>query len=229
MFHSLPIDSFVCQTTHCPDFQQSGRQNVKFRKFYGPQKRRLLRCRTCDTEFSETRGTPYWGSKLAPAQIDNIIDHLTHGTCFSSTAALTDCHRTTAAQFTRLAGVHLQRFHDLHSFVGEKVEQAWDFTVVNPRSKFVIKGQVGARTADLTGVLLSEARDRLADPQNLVLFTDGYLPYQSLFPELFGSAWQPPRQGKRGRFPRRTYRISRRTAHVRIIKEYSGKRGLTWP
>ena len=57
-----------------------------------------------------------------------------------------------------------------------------------------------------------------------MLFTDGYLPYQTLFPELFGTPWQPPRQGKRGRFPRKAYRIPRGLAHVRIIKEYSGKR-----
>ena len=111
-----------------------------------------------------------------------------------------------------------------HAFVGVKAEQAWDFTVVDPKSKFVIEGQVGARTAELTKVLLVNARKRSANPQRLVLFTDGYLPYQTLFPELLGTPWQPPRQGKRGRFPRKAYRIPRGLAHVRIIKEYSEKR-----
>lgn len=92
----------------------------------------------------------------------------------------------------RRADVHLQQFHDLHvsdlevtsmqaderhSFVVEKAEQAWDFTVIDPKSKFVIEGQVGARTAELTKVLLGRAKARLAASQNLVLFTDGYLPY----------------------------------------------------
>lgn len=239
MFSSLPLDSFVCQTPYCPDFHQSGRDNIRLRRFYGPEQRRLLRCRTCGTNFSETKGTPYWGSKLPPERVDSIVDHLTHGNCFSSTAELTGCHRTTAARIMRQAGVHLQQFHDQqardlkvtslqaderHSFVGEKAEQAWDFTVVDPKSKFVVEGQVGARTTELTRVLLVGARARLAAPQNLVLFTDGYLPYQSLFPELFGSPWQPPRQGKCGRFPQKAYRIPRSLAHVRIIKEYSGKR-----
>ncbi len=229
----------MCQTPHCPDFHQSGRDNVRLKKLYGPEQRRLLRCRTCGTNFSETKGTPYWGSKLSPARVDSIVDHLTHGNCFSSTASLTGCHRTTVARIMRQAGVHLQQFHnqhardlkvtsmqadERHSFVGEKAEQAWDFTVVDPRSKFVIEGQVGTRTTELTKILLIGAKERLAAPQNLVLFTDGYLPYQSLFPELFGTAWQPPRQGKRGRFPQQAYRIPRRLAHVRIIKEYSGKR-----
>lgn len=111
-----------------------------------------------------------------------------------------------------------------HGFVGEKAEQAWDFTVVDPKSKFVIEGQVGARTPELTKVLLVNARERLANPQHLVLFTDGYLPYQTLFPEVFGTSWQPPRKGKRGRFPRKAYRIPRDLAHIRIIKEYGGKR-----
>lgn len=238
MLFSLSLDSFVCQTPHCPDFHQPGRQNIHLRKFYGPEKRRLLRCRTCGAEFSETKGTPYWGSKLPPEQVDRVVDHITHGNCFSSTAALTGCHRTTVARIVCRAGVHLEQFHDQHArdlevtsmqaderhaFVGEKAEQAWDFTVVDPKSKFVIEGQVGARTAELTKVLLVNARERLANPQRLVLFTDGYLPYQTLFPELFGTPWQPPRQGKRGRFPRKAYRIPRGLAHVRIIKEYSGK------
>ncbi len=139
----------------------------------------------------------------------------------------------------RQAGVHLQQFHDQHardlkvtsmqaderhSFFGKKAEQAWDFTVVDPKSNFVIEGQVGARTAELTRVLLGSAKERLAAPQSLVLSTDGYLPYQSLFSELFGSVWQPPRRGKRGRFPKKAYRIPRSLAHVRIIKEYSGRR-----
>ena len=111
-----------------------------------------------------------------------------------------------------------------HGFVGEKAEQAWDFTVVDPKSKFVIEGQVGARTAELTKVLLVNARERLANPQHLVLFTDGYLPYQTLFPEVFWTSWQPPRKGKRPRFPRKAYRIPRDLAHIRIIKEYGGKR-----
>ena len=164
---------------------------------------------------------------------------MTHGTCFSSTATLTGCHRTTVARIVCRTGVHLEQFHDLHDrdlkvtimeaderhgFVGDKTEQAWDFTVVDPKSKFVIEGQVGARTTELTKVLLLNARERLADPQHLVLFTDSYLPYQTLFPELFGTPWRPARQGKRGRFPREVYRIPRGLAHVRIIKEYSGKR-----
>ena len=73
-----------------------------------------------------------------------------------------------------------------------------------------------------------------------MLFTDGFLPYQTLFPEpyqtlfpepyqtlfpeVFGRPYRPARQGSRGRFPKTAYRIPRSAAHVRIIKEYSGKR-----
>jgi IS1 family transposase len=72
--------------------------------------------------------------------------------------------------------------------------------------------------------LLVQTRERLADPHGLVLFTDGFLSYQTLFPEVFGRPYRPARQGTRGRFPKTAYRVPRSSAHVRIIKEYSGKR-----
>jgi hypothetical protein len=42
----------------------------------------------------------------------------------------------------------------------------------------------------------------------------GEASYASLFPEIFGIAYQPSRQGCRGRLPKRRYRIPRTLAHV---------------
>jgi hypothetical protein len=51
----------------------------------------------------------------------------------------------------------------------------------------------------------------------LVLLTDGDASYATLFPEIFGYAYRPARQGDRGRFPRTL-------AHVQIIKHREGSR-----
>ena len=59
---------------------------------------------------------------------------------------------------------------------------------------------------------------RLANRQQLVLFTDGEASYASLFPEIFGEAYHPSRKGNCGRFPDRCYRIPRTLAHVPIVK-----------
>jgi hypothetical protein len=65
---------------------------------------------------------------------------------------------------------------------------------------------------------------RLAHRHRLVLFTDGEASYASLFPEIFGQAYRPSRQGNRGRFPEVRYRIPRTLAHVQIVKRREGQR-----
>ncbi len=48
--------------------------------------------------------------------------------------------------------------------------------------------------------------------------------YASLFPELFGVAYQHSRNGDRGRFPKVRYRIPRTLAYVQIVKRREGQR-----
>ena len=88
----------------------------------------------------------------------------------------------------------------------------------------MVQNALGTRTTDLAVRLLFGARARLHDPHGVVLFTDGWLPYESLFPAVFGRSFQPKRHGMRGRFPKLQYRIPRTSRHVRIIKSYQGKR-----
>ena len=239
MFTELPLDRFVCQNLTCPAVHQARQGNIKLRKRYGAQQRRLLRCTVCSTEFSELKGTPYWNARCSQDTVDDIVHHVSLGNCFVTTGELVGCHRTTVARIVRVAGQHAQQFHDLNArdlqvtsiqaderygFVGSKKQPAWDATVVDPQSKFLIQGEVGERTAILTQTLLVQAKARIADPHGLVLFTDGFLSYQTLFVEVFGKPYRPARQGKRGRFPNVAYRIPRTAAHVRIVKEYAGKR-----
>lgn len=111
-----------------------------------------------------------------------------------------------------------------HGFVGRKDQACWEATIIDPKSKFIVQNALGARTSDLGARLLWGARERLQNPHDLVLFTDGWLPYARLFPQVFGVPYQPKRAGNRGRFPKLKYRIPRTAGHVRIIKSYEGKR-----
>ncbi len=72
--------------------------------------------------------------------------------------------------------------------------------------------------------LLEDTVQRLANRQRLVLLTDGEASYASLFPEIFGQAYRPTRQGSRGRFPEVRYRIPRTLAYVQIVKHREGQR-----
>jgi hypothetical protein len=64
----------------------------------------------------------------------------------------------------------------------------------------------------------------LANRHEVVLLTDGDASYAALFPEIFGVAYRPARQGDRERFPGVRYRIPRTLAHVQIIKHREGSR-----
>ncbi|WP_407572867.1 IS1 transposase [Deinococcus altitudinis] len=235
------LDRFRCLNPACPDVDQLGLGNIRHRKWYETRsgRRRLLRCATCGQEFSELKGTALWNVKLPHEQVGNIVEHVTRGNSFKETAELTHTHRTTVSRLTRVTGEHAARVHDhlaqdlqvtsleadeRHGFVGRKDQPCWEATVIDPRCKFIVQNALGARTTDLAVRLLFGARARLHDPYGIVLFTDGWLPYESLFPTVFGRPYQPERQGSRGRLPRLRYRIPRTSGHVRIIKTYQGKR-----
>ena len=238
---SPSLDRFYCLNPACPAAGQPGVGNIRLRKWYetrsGP--RRLLRCATCGREFSELKGTALWNLKLPHEQVESIVEHVTRGNSFKETSELTHTHRATVSRLASVAGEHATRVHDhyaqdlhvtsleadeRHGFVGRKDQPCWEATVIDPRSKFIVQNALGTRTTDLAVRLLFGARSRLHDPHGIVLFTDGWLPYESLFPTVFGRPYQPQRQGSRGRLPRLQYRIPRTSGHVRIIKSYQGKR-----
>ena len=50
------LSAFCCHNPDCPDYGQRGRGNLTVPMRYGPQQRRLLRCRTCKARFSERKG-----------------------------------------------------------------------------------------------------------------------------------------------------------------------------
>jgi IS1 family transposase len=238
---SSTLDGFRCLNLACSAYGQLGVGNIRLRKWYDTRsgRRRLLRCATCGREFSELKGTALWNTKLPHDQVESIVEHVTRGNSFKETSELTHTHRTTVSRVVCIAGEHAQRVHDQyaqdlhlssleaderHGFVGRKDQPCWEATVIDPKSKFIVQNALGTRTTDLAVRLLFGARARLHDPHGVVLFTDGWLPYESLFPAVFGRPYQPKRQGSRGRLPRLQYRIPRTSGHVRIIKTYQGKR-----
>ncbi|WP_052326734.1 hypothetical protein [Deinococcus peraridilitoris] len=94
----------------------------------------------------------------------------------------------------------------------------WEATVIEPRSKFLVQSELGQRNEDLGRRLLLGARQRLANPHDLVLFTDVWAVYESLFPEVFGVPYRAPRKGSQEHFKKLRFRVPRTLAHVLIIK-----------
>ena len=235
----LPLESLACVNPDCQDYGVTGAENLYVRKIYGKDHIRYLRCRTCQEEFSERKNTALWNTKIREAKAVSVAEHLSEGNSIKGTSRLLRVDPETVRRINKRAGQHGKRFHDekvqgvqarnlqadeRHGFVKDKTRPSWEAELMDIESKFVISHVQGARDEALIRALLQDSASRLSSPQKIALFTDGDAKYASVFPEIFGKAYQPARKGKQGRFPKRQYRIPHSLAHVQIIKHRQGMR-----
>ena len=107
------LSKFCCQNSECPDYGKRGGENLYVRDHYGPDKqRRMLCCRTCQTRFSERKGTPLFKSELPREKVLAILRHIADGCGIRKTARLVEVHRDTVMRYSRLAGEHARKLHD---------------------------------------------------------------------------------------------------------------------
>jgi len=233
------LETLACVNERCESYAQSGQKNLTIRKIYGKDEIRYLRCRDCGEEFSERRATALWNTKVSEAKAVAVAEHLAEGCSLKATARLVRVNASVVRRLNRKVGKHAaafhnERVHDLevaaleaderHGYAQDKGQPQWEAEVIDPESKFVVSHVQGQRNAQLIRRLLEDAAQRLAHRHRLVLLTDGEASYASLFPEIFGEAYRPSRNGSRGRFPDLRYRIPRTLAHVQIVKHREGSR-----
>jgi IS1 family transposase/transposase-like protein len=233
------LETLACVNERCESYGQAGRNNLTVRKLYGKDQIRYLRCRCCGAEFSERKNTALWNTKVAEEKAVSVAEHLAEGCSLKATARLAKVHPSVVTRLNRKVGSHAEAFHDervqglevvaleadeRHGYAQDKSQPQWEAEIIDPVSKFVVSHVQGQRDETLIRRLLEDAAKRLAHPHQLVLFTDGEASYASLFPEIFGVAYQPSRDGDRGRFPKLRYRIPRTLAHVQIVKQREGQR-----
>ena len=235
-----PLESLACVNPECELYGQTGADNLVVRKTYGPPPQiRYLRCRNCREEFSERRNTALWNCKIPEKKAVSVCEHLSEGSSIKGTARLVRVDPETVRRLNKRSGQHGQQYHaekaqalplenlqgdERHGFAGGKEQPVWEAELLDPESKFVVSHVQGPRDEDLIRRLLKDGTARLENPHAVALFTDGDAKYASLFPEFFGRAYRPARQGDQGRRPSVRYRIPRTAAHVQISKHRQGAR-----
>lgn len=234
-----PIETLACVNERCELYGQKGEGNLSVRKVYGPDRIRYLRCGWCGEEFSERKRTALWNTKVSEAKAVSVAEHLAEGCSLAGTSRLVQVNESVVRRLKRRTGVHGKAFHDervhslevaalqadeRHGYATDKAHPVWEAEVIDPVSKFVVSHVQGARDETLIRRLLDDAARRLVNRHALVLLTDGEASYASLFPEIFGVAYRPARQGTRGRLPAVHYRIPRALAHVQVVKQRVGSR-----
>jgi transposase-like protein len=106
------LSAFCCQNPDCPDYGQRGKGNLTAPMRYGPQQRRLLRCKTCKARFSERKGTPLQGAQLPEDKVAAVLSHIAEGVGVRKTARLVGVNKNTVVRYCLLAGEHAQQLHD---------------------------------------------------------------------------------------------------------------------
>jgi len=132
------LTTLACVNSECQHYGQSGQGNLSIRKVYGRDGIRLLRCRSCQDEFSERRGTALFNTKLSEAKAIDVIDHLDEGCSVRSTSRLTKVAKETVARLLKVSGRQALRFHDqeVHDLTPRALEfdEQWSFVKKNRKT-----------------------------------------------------------------------------------------------
>lgn len=231
--HRPPLETLACPYPTCQLYGATGHSNLTVRKVYGRDHIRYLRCRACAKEFSERKNTALWGTKISESKAISVAEHLSEGVSTKGTSRLVGVSAEAIRRLRSNLGDHAKDLHDEHvqqieatavqmderyGYVGSKGWPFWEATTLEPQSRLVIGFVGGRRDERLIRELMASSRDRLKDPTDLVLMTDGARSYEALFASVFGQPYRPVRQGDRGRFPNLRHRINRDLAHLQVIK-----------
>jgi IS1 family transposase/transposase-like protein len=238
------LTTLACVNTDCQHYGQPDQGNLTIRKVYGKDGIRLLRCGSCQEEFSERRNTALFNTKVSEAKAESIIDHLDEGCSVRATSRLTKAAKATVARLLKTSGRHAQRFHDQEvkdvrpraiqfdeqwSFVKKKQKHCdpeeshqagdfWDHTAIAPDSKLIVSLVVGKRTQEQTQALVSDTQSRLQKGHLPTLFSDGYEGYEASILEVFGRRYAAPKTGLAGRPRLDLIRWPQGLAYGQVIK-----------
>jgi len=106
------LSLFCCQNSECPDHGKRGHGNLTVTGRYGRAQRRLLRCRTCKTRFSERKGTPLFDCRLPEDKVVNLLQHIVEGCGVRQTSRLVGVNKNTVIRISLRAGEQAQQLHD---------------------------------------------------------------------------------------------------------------------
>lgn len=142
----LPLSAFCCQNERCEDCGKKGLGNI-YQRGWSDEKQtiRYLRCRTCQKDFSERKGTVWYQSKLPKEKALTLARHLAEGDGIRKTGRLVGATQGTVIRWNRLLGEHGKALHDekvRHVAVREaQGDEMWSF--VEKKRKKVRPKQAG--------------------------------------------------------------------------------------
>lgn len=185
-------------------------------------------CRACGWRVSLTEGTAYFNLESERPVFELAVRALAEGLSLRSTARVVQVDKDTVCAWLRRAGSHSRllmlylwrRLHvtecqldELWSFVHTKEQHllqatewaetygdAWIWVAFAPCWRLVLAFVVGKRTQTEANLLLQRVVH--VTDAHIPFFTSDQLPaYETALLHAYGTWYQPPRQGSRGRYP----------------------------
>lgn len=109
----LPLSAFCCQNERCEDYGKKGLDNLYQHGWTNRAKTiRNLRCRTCQREFSERKGTVWYWSQIPREKALSLARHLAEGDGIRKTGRLVGATQETVIRWDRRLGEHGKALHE---------------------------------------------------------------------------------------------------------------------
>lgn len=86
MEFSLKLSDFFCPNESCGNHGKKGHGNIVLLHKYGKDRRKLLKCKTCNVRFSERHSTFFFGLHTKESKIKEVIFYLLEGMSFREAA-----------------------------------------------------------------------------------------------------------------------------------------------
>lgn len=91
----IKFEDFFCPNELCHDHGKRGLGNIVIYDRYGRNRRKLLKCKTCNSTFSERRSSFFFGLHTKETTIKEVIHHLLQGMSFREAAIASDLDKDT--------------------------------------------------------------------------------------------------------------------------------------
>lgn len=112
MTGDIDFSAHWCWNPDCPDYGRTGLGNITLKERKGNKNRALLRCKTCNKCFSETRGTIFFGLHTSEDGVLRTLALLPEKGGIRGVARVTGHGRNTITLWIKIAAKHAKKVND---------------------------------------------------------------------------------------------------------------------
>jgi len=202
------IQTKACAKPECDNFGKRGQSiggHGWFRTKRGTKRR--YRCKICGGTVSTNTGTAYFGLRCTRSEFDRVASMRVEGVSISAIDRTSGHSRGTVDRWLQRAATSTKRFNDEHlrefeieetqadelcTFVGNKTDTRWLFTLIEVSSRLWPSKVLGRRSYRNTELLCNETvlRGKIVD--TVLAHSDGFEFYERVIRAVLGVGASTP-------------------------------------